>query len=98
MIDILEWIVEFGCIDMTYEVFQMDSMITITQLGHLDQVYHILGHLRIKHNVEMIFNPMEPYMAHLLYLEKDWTHTMYCKIKENIPTDAPNSGGLEFIV
>ena len=48
LIDVMQWIVELGRVDMNTEVSMMSSHLDLPQVGHLNQVFHIFAYLRKK--------------------------------------------------
>ena len=96
LIGVLRWIVELGRIDITCEVSEMASMMAMPREGHLDQVYNIFAHLKIKHNAEMVFDPSEPDIDETVFQSEDWSHTVYDDAKDEIATDTPHPRGLGF--
>lgn len=74
-------------IDITTEVSVMASMIAQPREGHLDQLFHIFAFLKIRHNAEMVFDPTPPDIGEDEFEQKDWSHTVYGDIKEDLPNE-----------
>ena len=60
LIGVLQWIVERVHVDITCNVSEMASMITMPRTGRLDEVYDVFRYPKIKHISEMVFDSTEP--------------------------------------
>ena len=87
LIGILRWIVELNRIDIAVEVSMMASVMALPRKGHLDQLFHMFGFLKIKHNAELILDPSYPEIDKSSFERKDWTHSVYGEIKEEVIPD-----------
>ena len=96
LIGVLRWIVELGRIDITCEVSEMASMMAMPREGHLDQLFHMFGYLKIKHNAEMVFDPSEPDIDYSVFPAQDWSHTVYDDATDDIAPDALPPRGFGF--
>ena len=96
LIGILRWIVELGRVDLTVETSLMASHMALPRQGHLDQLYHMFGFLKLKHNSEMVLDPSEPEINEDQFPKEDWQHTPYGKGHEIVPPNAPKFRGLGF--
>ena len=96
LIGILRWIVELGRIDITCEVSMMASMMALPREGHLDQLFHIFGYLKNKHNAELVLDPTVPDIDEQLFPKEDWSHTAFGHVKEELPPNAPKPRGIGF--
>ena len=60
LIDILQWIVDLGHIDITCEVSIMSSYLTLPRKGHLKEVFHVFDYLKNHMNSELVLDPTVP--------------------------------------
>jgi hypothetical protein len=60
LIGMLRSMVEIGRVDIITEVSKMASQMTSPREGHLDELMHIFGFLRINHNPRMMYDPSYP--------------------------------------
>ena len=96
LIGILRWIVELGRVDITTEVSLLSSFMASPRRGHLDELYHIFGYLKNKHNCEMVFDPSQPDMNEESFEKEDWSHSVYGEKSEELPVNAPEPRGFGF--
>ena len=82
LIGILQWINELGRVDITCEASLMASSMALPREGHLEQLYHIFAYLKLKHNLEMVFDPSEPDIDPALFPKEDWGDMVYGECKE----------------
>ena len=74
----------------------MASMMAMPREGHLDQLFHMFGYLKIKHNAEMVFDPSEPDIDYSVFPAQDWSHTVYDDATDDIAPDALPPRGFGF--
>ena len=87
LVGILRWIVELNRIDIAAEVSMMALVIALPRKGYLDQLFHIFGFLKIKYNAELILDPSYLKIDKSNFDKKDWTHSVYSNIKEEVIPD-----------
>lgn len=97
LIGILRWIVEMGRIDVCCEVSVMSSHVALPREGHLQQLYRMMAYLKRFHNARLVLDPTYPDIDDGTFQPHDWTN-FYGRIKEDIPQDAPDPLGPEFII
>ena len=49
---------------------------------HLEKALHMCGYLNKHHDADMVFDPIEPYVAHKYFKHEDWSSIIYRDIKE----------------
>ena len=98
LIGILRWTVELGRVDLTCEVSMMASFMAMPREGHLDQLYHMFGYLKSKHNAEMVFDPTVPDIDKSQFPRQEWGHTPYAGMKEQLPPNMRKSRGFGFVI
>ncbi len=62
--------------------------LTCPRKGHLENALHVIGYLRLKHNLPLIFDPTYPDIDLTAYPSFDWTE-FYGDVEEAIPPDMP---------
>jgi len=99
LIGILRWIVELGRVDICLECSIMSSHIALPRVGHLQQVLHIFGYLKIYHNAELVFDPTPPAIDHAAFDRQDWSTSEFGPLEqqEEKPRNAPQERGIGFI-
>ncbi len=50
LVGVLQWIVEFGSVDIHVKVSMMSSHLALPQSGHLKEIYHIFAYLKAHSN------------------------------------------------
>ena len=94
LIGILRWIVELGRVDIGCEVSIMSSHMTLPRQGHLQQLYHMFGYLKIHHNAEIVFDSSDPDIDMSKFERQDWSGTVYQNfLKEESPPNMPTPRG-----
>jgi hypothetical protein len=78
----------------------MSSHLALPRQGHLEQVLHIFGYLKQKHNAELCFDPSDPVVDEDDFERRDWTTSEFGHVqgKEELPPDAPQPRGLGFVM
>ena len=98
LIGILRWIVELGRIDVGVEASMLASCMALPREGNLQQLFHVFAYLKNKHNARLVFDPTYPDINLDDYeLNQDWTK-FYGNVKEEVPENAPEPLGKEFIM
>jgi hypothetical protein len=72
LIGVLHWMVEIGQVDMITDVSKLASHMAMPREGHLQAMLHILGYLKKKHGLRMVFDPSYPDINHMIFKECDW--------------------------
>ena len=102
LVGILRWIVEMNRIDISVEVSMMASVMALPRVGHLEQLYRMFGFLKSHHNAELVLDPTYPDINEADFERKDWEHTVYGEVKEEVvpPTEASyrKPRGLGFVI
>ena len=97
LIGALRWIVEMGRIDICCEVSMLSSYVALPREGHLQQIYHMMAYLKRFHNARLVLDPTYPDIDDDTFVERDWQN-FYGNLKEEIPSNAPEPRGNEFII
>ncbi len=90
----MRWMVELGRVDIAVEVSMLSSYLAYPREGHLEAAIHVMGYLRLKHNIRLIFNPTYPDIDLDYFPSFDWTE-FYGDVTEAILTDMPQPLGKE---
>ena len=88
--------------DLTKEVLVMSLHLVMSREGHFKEVFHIFGHLKKLHNLEMVFDPSIP-KVNLDFLPKeDWGYLIYStpgkELKEGLPPNMPKPLREDFVL
>ena len=97
LIGVTRWIVEMGRIDICCEVSQLSSFVAMPREGHLQQLYHLVAYLKRYHNARLVLDPSYPEIDDDDFIVQDWQN-FYGQIEEEIPSNAPEARGNEFII
>ena len=99
LIGVLRWMVELGRVDICVEVSLMSSQMALPRRGHLEQLFHMFGYLKVHHNSEMVFDPSEPIIDRSLFERQDWSSTVYGgNLEEELPENRPQCRGQGFVM
>ena len=60
LIGSLRWAIEIGRIDILYEVALMSTYSAMPRMGHLEQVLHIFGYLKLHPKFRLLFDASQP--------------------------------------
>ena len=87
-----------GRIDITCEFSMMSSLVAMGRGGHLQQILHLFAYLKYHHNARIVFDPSYPDIDLDQFPMHEW-RSLYGKVlKEDIPSNAPELLGMEFIL
>jgi hypothetical protein len=89
--------VEMGRVDICCEVSMLSSFVAMPREGHLQQLYHIFAYLKRHHNARIVFDPSYPEINEEDFPRRNWM-SHYGDAKEDIPLNAPEALGMEFII
>ena len=89
LIGILRWMCELGRIDICTEVSMLSSYFVMPHEGHLVATLHLFSLLKLKSNLRLIFDPMEPDLGKSDFVECDWCE-FYAGATEAIPPMPPS--------
>ena len=92
LIGILRWAVELGQVDILLETSLMSTHIALPRWGHLEQLYHIFGYLKMNPKCKLLFDLQHPNIDERAFKEHDW-YELYCDAKERLPSDSPKPHG-----
>ena len=92
LVGVLRWAVELGRVDINWEVSLMSSYLASPRIGHLQQIYHMFGYLKLKPKRKLGFDHSEPLISEKMFKEYDW-QDFYKDAKEAIPDGAPQPRG-----
>ena len=92
MIGILRWAVELGRVDIFLETALMLTHLALPRWGHLEQLHHIFGYLKMNLKRKLFFDPQHPNIDERAFKEHDW-YEFYREAKERLPNDSPKPRG-----
>ena len=87
LIGILRWACELRHIDIATEISLLSSHLALPWAGHLQQVYHIFGYLKVKPKWTLAFDPHHSDIDESHFV-KCYRHDYYQGAKEPFPGDA----------
>ena len=88
----LHWAVELGRVDILLETALMSTHLALPQRGHLEQLYHIFGHLKAHPKCNLLFDLQHPKVDERAFKEYHW-NDFYQDAKERLPSDMPPPRG-----
>jgi hypothetical protein len=86
LIDILQWCIKLGWIDITMEVFLLSWLFTCRQEGYMQQAFHVFGYLKKHARYEMVLE-----FDQSCFWNVDWRE-FYPEAEEAIALDPQNRG------
>ena len=75
----------------------MSSHLALPREGHLEQLYHLLGYLKLHKKMRICFDGMYPKVDERQFTRYDW-EDFYRGAKEAIPPNMPEARGLDVIL
>ena len=93
MIGALQWIVTIGRFDIHSAVMTMSGFRMAPRIGHLNRLRRIYGYLLKMKYASIRVRTEEPDYSDLPDNSYDWTYTVYGKVEELLPVDAPEPLG-----
>ena len=89
MIGALQWAISLGRFDVATAVMTMSGFRVAPRHGHLERVKRICGYIyKFRAGAIRVRTEMPDY-SDLAYNEYDWERTVYGKVREQTPEDAP---------
>jgi hypothetical protein len=93
MIGSLQWAVSLGRLDIQTATMKMSWFRAAPRQGPLERLEWMYGYLRKYASAAILVRFEEPDFSELPYQEFDWCETVYGKVEELLPTDAPKPLG-----
>jgi hypothetical protein len=87
MIGCLQWAVSMGIIDVQTATMTMSRF---PRVGHLERLKRMYGHLKKFSTAAIRVRTIQPNFDELPEKHFEWCHTVYGKVKELLPKDAPS--------
>ena len=94
LIGMLRWACELGRVDILLETAVMSSHLCLPREGHLEAVYKIFSYLENHLKSNMVFDPKVVQLDETAFNTTDWTDSVYGKVTEEIPPNAPEPLGM----
>ena len=63
LVGVLRWAIEIGRVDILLEVSLLSSHLALSRQGHLEQVMHIFGYLKVHKKLRLMFDSSEPQIS-----------------------------------
>ncbi|KAL7483916.1 hypothetical protein ACHAW6_009559 [Cyclotella cf. meneghiniana] len=92
LIGILRWMCELRRVDICTAISMLSSYSVMPHKGHLETTLHVFSFLKLKNNLRLIFDLMEPNEGTSDFVECDW-HEFYARATKAIPPNAPKPFG-----
>ena len=89
LIGALQWAITIGRFDVQTAVMTLSGFRITPRRGHLDRVKRVYGYLAKMRHAALRVRTDEPDYSDLPNLEYDWEQTIYGKLVEELPQDAP---------
>jgi hypothetical protein len=89
LIGSLQWAVSLGRFDVTTAVMTLSSFRAIPRQGHLERAKRVVAYLYRFKSAQIRFRTHEPDFTDLMVQGYDWVDTVYGKVREEVPADAP---------
>ena len=86
------WTIKIGQVDILLEVFLFSSHLSLPSQGHLEQVMHIFGYLKVHTKLRLIFDSSKPQIISSRFKTYDW-FDFYRGSMEGILSDIPEAWG-----
>jgi Reverse transcriptase (RNA-dependent DNA polymerase) len=93
MIGCLQWAVSLGRFDIQTSTMTMSRFRVAPRKGHLERLKRIYGYLKKFSSAAICVRTSQPDLDDLPNQEFDWCHTVYGKLEELLPRDAPKPLG-----
>jgi hypothetical protein len=93
MIGALQWIVIIGRFDINTSVMTMSGFCMAPRVGHINRLKRIYGYLLKMKHASIRVRTDEPDYSDLPDNVHDWTYSVYGKVEEVLPVDAPEPLG-----
>jgi hypothetical protein len=93
MIGCLQWAISLGRFDIQTATMTMSRFRAAPRKGHLDRLKRIYGYLKKFSSAAIRVRVLEPDFTELPAQEFDWCYSVYGKVEELIPRDAPKPLG-----
>jgi hypothetical protein len=93
MIDCLQWAVPLGRVDMQTATMTISRFRSAPRHGHLDRLKRIYGYLKKFSSAAIQVQTFIPALSNLPDPDFDWCYTVYGKVHELIPPNAPEPLG-----
>ena len=93
MIGSLQWAISLGRFDICTAVMTLSSFRTSPRIGHLKRAQRIYGYLAKFNDSAIRIRVQQPDYSKIDIKEYEWQHTVYGKVEEIIPNDAPTPLG-----
>ena len=89
----LQWAISLGHFDVPTAVMTLSRFRVALQKGHLSRCKNIVGYLKKWSHGAIRVQTKEPDYSGLPNEEYPWIHTVYGKVTEHLPDDAPEPLG-----
>ena len=98
LIGALQWLITLGRFDIATAVMTMSRFRAAPRQGHMERLKHIFGYVKKMKEGYIRVRTGHPDYSDLSDQEYDWAYSVYGKVTENIPQDAPEALGFAIIL
>ena len=92
MFGVLRWEVGLGRVDILLETSLMSTYLALPRRGHLRQIFHVFGYLKVNLKKKLCFDPQHLEIDERSFAVHAW-YDLYRDSKEAIPADALTQRG-----
>ena len=89
----LQWLISLGRFDVFTATMSMSRFRVAPKVGHLDRVKRMYGFIRGRRDGKIRHRTEEADFSNLSAQEFEWEHSVYGKVREMVPKDAPRPRG-----
>ena len=68
----LQWSIEIGRVGILHEVLLLSKHLTLPREGHLEQVIHVVGYLKLHKKMKLCLDSGYPKVSELWFKEYNW--------------------------
>jgi len=93
MIGTLQWLVSLGRFDIFSAVVTLSRFRIDPRVGHLERLKRVYGYVRKFQHGEIRIRTQLPDTSKIAPIQQNWDYSVYGKVKEQIPDNAPRPLG-----
>jgi hypothetical protein len=98
MIGALQWLISLGRFDIAAAVMTMSRFRAAPRVGHLNRLKRIYGYIKKFPHAAIRVRTQVPDYSDLPDQEYDWSYSVYGKVEELLPQDAPEPLGKDVVL
>jgi hypothetical protein len=98
LIGAAQWLISLGRFDIATAVMTMSRFRAAPRQGHMDRLKRIFGYVKRFKSGCIRVRTEEPDYSNLPDMEFDWAYTVYGRVTEQVPKDAPKPRGKSVVI